>query len=53
MNHCCYCFDGVWKVKAKYIVLCLNALGKGNISPLSFDGQLPDLQSYALALSIH
>ena len=26
MNHCCYCFDGLWKVK--YIVLCLNALAK-------------------------
>ena len=25
MNHCCYCFDGLWKVKAKYVVQCLNA----------------------------
>ena len=25
-NYCCYCFDGVWKVKPKYIVLCSNAL---------------------------
>ena len=28
MNHCFYCFDGFWKVKAKYIVLYLNALAK-------------------------
>ena len=28
MNYCCYCFDGLWKVKAKYIVLCSNALAK-------------------------
>ena len=28
MNHCFYCFDGFWKVKAKYIVLRLNALAK-------------------------
>ena len=28
MNQCCYCFDGLWKVKAKYKVLCLNALAK-------------------------
>ena len=27
MNSCHY-FDGLWKVKAKYIVLCLNALAK-------------------------
>ena len=24
----CYCFDGPWKVKAKYIVSCLNAFAK-------------------------
>ena len=28
MNHCCHSFDGFWKVKAKYVVLCLNALAK-------------------------
>ena len=29
MNHCCYCFDGLWKVeKVKYAILCLNALAK-------------------------
>ena len=28
MNQCCYCFDGLWKVKAKYKILCLNALAK-------------------------
>ena len=28
MNHCCYYFDGLWKVKAKSIVLCLNALAQ-------------------------
>ena len=28
MNYCCYCFDGLWKVKPKYIVLCSNALAK-------------------------
>ena len=28
MNHCCYCFDGLWKVKVKYIILCLNAFAK-------------------------
>ena len=29
MKHCCYCFDGLWKVKkVKYIILCLNALAK-------------------------
>ena len=28
MNHCCYCFGSPWKVKAKYIVLCLNAFAK-------------------------
>ena len=28
MNHCFYCLDGLWNVKAKYIVLCLNALAK-------------------------
>ena len=28
MIHCCYWFDGQWNVKAKYIVLCLNALAK-------------------------
>ena len=28
MNHCCYSFDGLWKVKIKYKVLCLNALAK-------------------------
>ena len=28
MNHCCYCFDRLWKVKAKCTVLCLNALAK-------------------------
>ena len=35
MNHCCYCFDRLWKAKGKYIqytilfiVLCLNALAK-------------------------
>ena len=28
MNYCCYCFNGLWKVKAKYIVLCLNAFAK-------------------------
>ena len=28
LNHCCCCFNGLWKVKAKYIVLCLNALAK-------------------------
>ena len=26
MNHCCYYFDGLCKVKTKYIILCLNAL---------------------------
>ena len=25
MNHCCYRFGGLWKVKVKYKVLCLNA----------------------------
>ena len=28
MNHCCYCYDDLWKVKAKYTVLCLSALAK-------------------------
>ena len=28
MNHCCYCFDDLWKMKAKYTVLCLSALAK-------------------------
>ena len=28
MNPCCYCFDHLLKVKAKYIVLCLSALAK-------------------------
>ena len=28
MNHCCYCFDGLWNVKVKYIALCLNAFAK-------------------------
>ena len=28
MNQCCYLFDGLWKVKAKYIVLYLNTLAK-------------------------
>ena len=28
MNHCFYCLDGLWNVKAKYIVLYLNALAK-------------------------
>ena len=29
MNHCCDCFDGLWKVKkVKYIILYLNALTK-------------------------
>ena len=28
MNHCCYCFNDLWKVKAKYMVLCLNAFAK-------------------------
>ena len=28
MNHFCYYFDDLWKVKARYIVLCLNALAK-------------------------
>ena len=65
MNHFCYCLYGLWKVKGKYIqnailyiVLCLNVLAKlqkarGAFFPPSFDGQLPDMQSYALALSIH
>ena len=33
MNHS-YCFDGFWKLKAKYIVLCLNALAKCNMLKL-------------------
>ena len=28
INHCCYRFDGLWKVKHKYIVLCLNVFAK-------------------------
>ena len=28
MNHCCYCFDGLQRMKTKYIVLCVNALAK-------------------------
>ena len=28
MNCCCYCFDGLWKVKVKYVVLCSNAFAK-------------------------
>ena len=28
MNHCCCCFNGLWKVKTKYIVLCLNVFAK-------------------------
>ena len=28
MNHCCYCFDGPWKVEAEYIASCLNAFAK-------------------------
>ena len=28
MNHCCYCFDGLWKIKAKNLALCLNAFAK-------------------------
>ena len=28
MNHCCYCFDGLGRMKTKYIVLCWNALAK-------------------------
>ena len=28
MNSCCYCFNGLWKVKVKYIVLCSNAFAK-------------------------
>ena len=28
MNHCCYCFDGPWKVRTKYIVLHLNVFAK-------------------------
>ena len=32
MNHFCYCFDGLCKVKAKYKVLCLNNLAKLQIA---------------------
>ena len=28
MNHCCYCFDDLWKVKAKYVALCSNDFAK-------------------------
>ena len=28
MNHCCYCFDGFWKVQVKDIVLFLNVFLK-------------------------
>ena len=28
INHCCYCFDDLWKVKAKYLALCSNDLVK-------------------------
>ena len=28
INRCCYYFDGLWKMKAKYIVLSLNAFAK-------------------------
>ena len=42
-------YDGLWKVKVKYIVLCLNAAvnswTEAIISPHSFDEQVLDLQS--------
>ena len=43
MNHCCYYFDGLCKVKTKYIILRLNALAKlqnvrGTSSPAALMG---------------
>ena len=32
INHCCNCFDGIWKVKVKFIVFCLNAFAKLQIA---------------------
>ena len=52
MDHCCYGFDGqIYSIVFK----CFGQITEpeGTISPLSFDEQLLDLQSYILALSIH
>ena len=67
MNHCFYCFDGFWKVKAKYIVLCLNALAKlknvtgtsrhsvlmGNCPTFSHMPSLHQSTKWFLIISIH
>ena len=50
-------FDGLWKVKAKYIVLCLNASAKlqnvrGASCPPALIGNWLDLKPHVLALSI-